>query len=334
MTPDPLVSIVIPTYNRTHFLRTAIASALGQSFRNIEVIVADDASTTDVRSAITDLVADPRVSYRRNATNLGMGGNTWSSLAAASGKYVATIHDDDAWEPEFLTTLIPPLERDDSLSVAFSNHHIMDERGVLDDAAAEQNTRHWRRDRLAAGVIRPFTEEAIVWQAVPAAMAAVFRKAAIDWSDFPAAVGTYYDVWLGYLAARRGAGAYYDPRRLTRYRVHAQSETGSWASAAGRVKALRQSEFMLGRCLEDPELANLRPKLRSIYVRRVISLALAVVETGALAEAKTLLRGARRRAPSMALTAAGLLTALPPPASRELVTAARRLWQSRTGAPR
>ena len=188
------------------------------------------------------------------------------------------------------------LERDESLSVAFCDHHVVDEGGALDAAATEANTRRWHRDRLQPGTLRPFTEAAVVWQAVPAAMAALFRKSAIDWADFPAEVGTYYDIWLAYQAARSGAGAHYEPRRLTRYRVHGQSETRSWGSAAGRLKAMRQAEFVFRRYLEDPGLAEIRPVVAGLYARKALSLAAALIQDGAAGEARRVLSGRTARA--------------------------------------
>jgi glycosyltransferase involved in cell wall biosynthesis len=325
MTDGPLVSIIIPTFNRTQYLRTALGSALAQTYRHIEVLIADDASSADVRGSIADLLPDPRVTYHRNPTNLGMGGNTWTALMRASGTYVATIHDDDAWEPDFLATLVPPLEADGTLSVAFSDHHVMDENGVLNEAAASKNSRQWRRDRLARGVVRPFAEVAILWQAVPAAMAALFRKSAIDWADFPPEVGTYYDIWLAYLASRSGAGAYYEPRRLTRYRVHAQSETLSWGSPSGRVKALRQSEFVGRRYVADPGLRDLRAELQRRYVKAVRALGLALMEQGRADEARTTLSAARALTGDGTLAVMGLCTHLPSTVQQRLGPTVRRL---------
>ena len=84
-------------------------------------------------------------------------------------------------------------------------------------------------------MLHPFLELALLTRVVPAAMAALFRKAAIDWGDFPRR-SKCFDVWSTYLAARTGAGAFYDPRRLTRYRIHGQSETVSWVSSAGQLR--------------------------------------------------------------------------------------------------
>jgi glycosyltransferase involved in cell wall biosynthesis len=330
---SPLVSVIVPTFNRTRFLPEALASALGQTYGPLEIIVADDASTEDVQGAVLSQFRDPRVRYERNPQNLGMGPNCWNALARASGTYVATLHDDDIWEPDFLASLVPPLEADPSLSVAFCDHHVIDEGGALDPAATDANTRHWRRDQLRPGTLRPFVEAAVIWQSVPAAMAALFRKSAIDWADFPREVGTYYDAWLAYQAARTGAGAHYEPRRLTRYRVHGQSETRSWRSSAGRLKARRQAEFVFGRYLEDPGLAAVRPAVADRYARTAVSLAAALIEDGAVDDARRVLREAHRRVPRADVKAARLFAMLPASASRGLISTARRL-RGMVGAPR
>jgi len=323
---QPLVSVVVPTYNRTAYLETALASAVRQTYTNIEILVADDASREDVFGAvISKFAGDPRIKYQRNPRNLGMGMNTWQALARASGKYVANLHDDDVWEPEFLAALVPPLEQDDSLSVAFCDHHVVDQNGTIDPAASDANTRLWRRDRLARGVLRPFMEAVVIWQAVPAAMAAVFRKSAIDWDDFPVEVGTYYDLWLAYQAARSGAGAFYDPRRLTRYRVHAQSETQSWTSDAGRIKAMRQAEFVFRRYLDDPGFRDLRGVIEREYVRKVISLAEGLIGAGDVAEARQLLSRVEGRVSRPEIKAMGLAARLPPAVFRRIFAAARRV---------
>ena len=321
----PLVSVIVPTYNRTRFLGEALGSALAQTYPNIVVTIADDASKEDVESFVKARFPDPRVRYERNPVNLGMGANTWGALAHATGKYVATVHDDDVWEPEFLASLVPPLEGDESLSVAYCDHAIIDEAGTVDVAGADANTRHWKRDQLARGVVRPLTPHL---QTIPAAMGALFRRSAIDWQDFPAEVGTYYDLWLAYLAARTGAGGWYEPRRLTRYRIHGQSETKSWQSPAGRLRALRQSEFVLRRQMADPGMSAMRASLESEYVRVVLSLASVFVETGEPAEARALLRRASGVVGRPELKLALVGAHLPDPLLVPLVSGLRRLQRS------
>jgi glycosyltransferase involved in cell wall biosynthesis len=292
MTTTPLVSIVVPTFNRIRYLEEALRSAVAQTYRNIEIIVSDDGSSANVFEDVVAPIGDPRIVYRRNPTTLGMGLNIWGALTSAKGKYVATLHDDDLWEPDFLSRLVPALESDSTIGVAFCDHAVIDEAGVLNPAAADTNTHNWRRDLLAPGRIEHFMEIALVNNSVPAAMAALFRKEAIDWTDFPSEIGTYYDVWLTYLSARTGAAGYYEPTRLTRYRVHQASETVAWGRLSGRLRALRQSEFMLRRCLADPALASIRPVMARRYRQTVNALTLTLLEDGKPQEAREMLRRA------------------------------------------
>src|SRR5436853_120463 len=107
----PLVSVVIPTYNRVTYLRKALESALAQTYRHTEIIVSDNAASPDV----ADLVAsyrDDRVRYRHNNGNIGPLGNVLAAYREARGAYVATLHDDDMWEPTLVEELVQPLESD------------------------------------------------------------------------------------------------------------------------------------------------------------------------------------------------------------------------------
>jgi glycosyltransferase involved in cell wall biosynthesis len=322
----PLVSVIVPTFNRTRYLASAVASALAQTYPRIEILVSDDASKEDIFGKVVSRFADERIKYHRNPINLGMGMNTWNALVRAGGKYVATLHDDDEWEPDFLEALVPALERDDSLSVAFCDHWVIDDGGTIMVGPTDANTRRWHRDSLPRGTIRAYLEAALVTRVVPAAMAAVFRKSAIDWSDFPPEVGTFYDAWITYLSARTGAGAHYEPRRLTRYRVHQQSETRSWAAGPGRLRALRQAEFVGRRYLQDDALAEVRPALAREYAHVVISTATALLEMGNGDEATVLLKRANELHPQSKFQVMRMISSLlPPAAQRGLSHFARRV---------
>jgi glycosyltransferase involved in cell wall biosynthesis len=96
----PLVSVIIPTFNRAQLLSRAIDSVLGQSFCDFELIVADDGSTDSTRGLletfrgrlVTLLLAHGGVSAARNA-----------GIRASSGELVAFLDSDDEWLPEKLS---------------------------------------------------------------------------------------------------------------------------------------------------------------------------------------------------------------------------------------
>ncbi len=98
---SPLVSVCVPAYNAGRFLGKCLESLLGQSYRRIEVIVSDNASTDDTPEIVRK-TADPRVRYFRNPENIGPFPNWNRALARASGEFVSVYHADDVYEPEIV----------------------------------------------------------------------------------------------------------------------------------------------------------------------------------------------------------------------------------------
>jgi glycosyltransferase involved in cell wall biosynthesis len=220
---QPLVSVIIPTYNRPDYLRAAIESVCKQTYPHLEIIVSDDGSQQNPQT-IVESFGDPRLRLRRNPQNLGVGLNVTHAMAEVQGTYVAFLNDDDTWAPTFLETLIAPLEANPSLVLAFCDHYIMTASGDIDLAETEASTRRWHRHQLAPGVHQPFCKIGLVDQAVYSASAAVIRRDAVDWQRLYEA-GVFWDYFIVYLACRSQKGAFYCPERLVAYRVHDQSET-------------------------------------------------------------------------------------------------------------
>lgn len=105
----PLVSIILPCYNHEQFVAEAIESVINQSYKNIEIIVADDASTDN-----TAAVMKRYSSYF--AKELYLEENTGGEICYhlkqfASGKYVALMHSDDVWEKDKLALQVAYLEK-------------------------------------------------------------------------------------------------------------------------------------------------------------------------------------------------------------------------------
>lgn len=98
---DLLVSICIPTYNRASFIHKAIDSALSQTYRNIEVIVVDNAST-DNTEEIVSVYADPRLKYVRNSENLGLFGNFNRCIELYHGDFLHILHSDEYIDTDFI----------------------------------------------------------------------------------------------------------------------------------------------------------------------------------------------------------------------------------------
>lgn len=107
---DPLVSVVLPTYNRASALRYAIASVLDQSFEDFELWVVGDACTDESEDVVTSL-GDPRVRWVNLTRNTGhQAGPNQEGLRRARGRYVAYMGHDDLWLPNHLELLAEALE--------------------------------------------------------------------------------------------------------------------------------------------------------------------------------------------------------------------------------
>jgi len=218
----PLVSVIIPTYNRPDYLWEAIVSVLNQTFQDFEIIVSDDCSQ-ESSEAIVNAFQDARIIFRRNQVNLGIAANVTHAIKLAKGKYIASLNDDDIWTPTFLETLIAPLEANSNLVLAFCDYAVIDATGQIHDKWTTQQSRQEKRDRLTQGMYQPFWKIGLVDQAVFMSCAAVVRRDVIDLEILPQA-GVFWDYYLAYLACRTGQGAYYSTERLAHYRRHSQSE--------------------------------------------------------------------------------------------------------------
>ena len=97
--PSPLISVVIPTFNRAYCLQRAVDSALNQSYRNVEVIVVDDGSTDETRDLLRAAYSmDGRVRYVHQA-NSGVCFARNHGFALAQGEFISLLDSDDEWYP-------------------------------------------------------------------------------------------------------------------------------------------------------------------------------------------------------------------------------------------
>lgn len=99
-TDYPLVSAIIPTFNRSDLIGEAIQSVLSQTYPAVELIVVDDASTEDLTAAIAPW-AD-RLRYLRRASNGGRAAAINDGVKLSSGDFIAVLDSDDVWKPRKL----------------------------------------------------------------------------------------------------------------------------------------------------------------------------------------------------------------------------------------
>lgn len=311
---EALVSVIIVTYNRPAYLKEAIESATQQTYQNIEIIVADDCGPASAENQkIVEAFQAPRIIFRRNATNLGVTQSFASAIKQARGKYIASLNDDDMWNKDFLEKLVPPLETNPDLALAFCDHYVIDETGAINYPETEKATQRCHRDRLKEGVYKPFCKVAIVESAVAPACAAVIRKDVDDLANIPSEVKNFYDLYLNYLCCRSGRGAYYCPEKLTRYRVHSQSSTQLYAktNAENNIRDAQAHIFCYNRFLEDERLAELAPYFKERLAHHRTTIGINLLRTKKAAESRSYLLSALSQHPSLRTLVAVMLSFTP-----------------------
>lgn len=106
--PLPLVSVIIPTFNRAEMLQEAIDSVLDQKFRNFELIVVDDGSTDGTRDLLNRYTPRLRAVYQPNQ---GVSAARNTGLRMARGPWIAFLDSDDLWLPEKLSAQVDFFQR-------------------------------------------------------------------------------------------------------------------------------------------------------------------------------------------------------------------------------
>lgn len=128
--PEPLVSVIIPTYNREKFIAECVRSVLDQTFTDLEVIVSDDGSP-DNTEAVVGAITDERVTYSR-IEHVGIPSATRNNgIKQARGRYLAFLDSDDLWFPDKLERQLELIKADERIGLVCTNGINFSEEGVL-----------------------------------------------------------------------------------------------------------------------------------------------------------------------------------------------------------
>jgi glycosyltransferase involved in cell wall biosynthesis len=135
----PMVSVIIPTYNRLPILLDAVNSVLSQQFTDLELIIVDDGSTDGTRQVI-QAIQDPRIRYLYKE-NGGVASARNLGLDSASGKYLFNLDSDDYWLPEFLVIMVPVMEAHLEYSAFYGKRIVLFPDGTLKEDVLVQSPR-------------------------------------------------------------------------------------------------------------------------------------------------------------------------------------------------
>jgi glycosyltransferase involved in cell wall biosynthesis len=168
----PLVSVIIPTYNRSRLVKEAIESVLSQTYTNFEILVIDDGSIDDTGEEVKK-IKDSRIRYFYKQ-NGGIASARNAGVDNSKGKYIALLDSDDLYTEKYLEIMTGRLEENTDFGLAYSMFI-----NILPDGTRENGL---KEDRFLSGtLIRNY------FQKMPCILpsATVLRKEAIN--------GFYFD---------------------------------------------------------------------------------------------------------------------------------------------
>ena len=124
------ISVGVPVYNGANYLQAALASLLSQSFEDLEIIIADNASTDSTEQIAREAAAaDSRVSYHRHADNIGAAANFNFTLEQSSSDYFMWSPHDDIRHPLFVERALAAFNENPAAASVFSRAASIDSEG-------------------------------------------------------------------------------------------------------------------------------------------------------------------------------------------------------------
>lgn len=120
----PLVSIIMPTYNRSDVIMDSIQSIINQSYKNYELIIIDDGSTDDTE-ALVSKINHPQIKYFKQKKS-GVCKARNKGLELSKGEYIAYLDSDNTWHNNFLEVFIKKFDSNQDLLIAYCGQNIFE----------------------------------------------------------------------------------------------------------------------------------------------------------------------------------------------------------------
>jgi len=271
----PKVSVCIPVYNGSAYIAESINSVLAQTYEDFHLIVCDNCSTDNTEEIVRSF-RDPRLTYVRNAKNLGLVGNSNRCLDLAKGEYVCILHHDDVMLPENLERKVRLL--DERLEVGFVHSNII----VIDSEGEVFAENIWhedsRRDYIEKGqtVFRRFLDNLPMGTSIFIGAVLARRSCYEHIGGFSPELPhcTDSEMWMRMLL-------FYDVAcigtPLVKYRAHMAAASGSWGDYAS-FDYLNEHYAAVTMIFEKykshiPNWKGLKKQVSEVFGKRALTLA-------------------------------------------------------------
>lgn len=229
----PRWSVMIPVHNCAHLLEQALSSVLAQDpgAEHMQIEVVDDHSTRDDPAEVVEEIGQGRVSFYRQAENVGHVGNFNTCLERSTGHLVHILHGDDAVRPGFYQSLGRAFDEAPEIAAAFCRTTVIGEDGSPQfDKPLAQAKAGILQDRLR----RIAEEHPILTPSIVVERLVYERLGGFD--PRYRFAGEDLEMWFRIAAS---FPVWYDPEPLALYRAHDASLTGQAARTAVNIREAR-----------------------------------------------------------------------------------------------
>jgi len=325
----PLVSVILPTYNRAKLLKRSLGSVLSQTYSNWELVLWDDGSRDDT-AAVVSSVRDGRIKYHHDV-NRGMSYALNRAVGISAGDYVAFLDDDDEWTSDKLAAQVRVLEDTRDIDVLFTNFTNLNLvtgshgsgfaqcREAMDLMTVEEI------EPTVYRIIRGFAESVMQANFVAFDTAMVRRRVFDTVGTFNERLRNCQDLEFWWRAALAGIGfAYTSQSLMTRKKYEDSLSSPSIATSMNWIACLDL-------CAANAEgREQLQPHLRAAYVRAWQSVAR---QYSLSRKRKEALRSVRKSL-AYGLSSGTLYEALLALGGEQVARSVRRGMRSLVGRPR
>jgi tetratricopeptide (TPR) repeat protein len=207
------VSIVVPVYNRTIYLKETLQSVLSQSRADWAVLVVDDGSDEDVQQCVSAL-GDARIRCLRQS-NQGNAAARNHGIKHAAGRYASCLDSDDVWHPDFLRICVERLDACPSTDVVYTQFNLIDNRSKCLRSTAGSAPPH-------ASIM----ESLLMGYPILPSSAVVRTCRFGDWGAYTRGLDDW-ELWLRWAA--QGCRFEFVDEPLLSYRIHDQNYSSAYA---------------------------------------------------------------------------------------------------------
>jgi glycosyltransferase involved in cell wall biosynthesis len=253
MRSDPLVSVVIPTFNSSKFILQAIHSVEEQTYQNYEIIIVDDGSTDNTVEIVSErILANPRIKlFKINHTGIPSVPRNYG-IKKSSGEFVAFLDSDDLWHSSKLKEQLIAFKENPGLLFVYSTSITFGDYNFI-SPYFELLPLYWKAARNHDELLKK-------GNSIPLSSVLVRRDILLKLNGFdedPELQIEDYDLWLR--ISKLGSFKYI-PKIHVYYRIHPSQYSADWEIKEKRLKYLSKK-----RNISLPEYRFIRNK--NIFVR-------------------------------------------------------------------